>query len=133
MLDGIGGCSSKLRSIVALTMVRIFWFLLFLSLATLIPVALFLPETSRKLVDNGSIPPPRLCDNITDHIRLRNRKRQGIAVDEHKRLELLRNHRLSFPNPVGTLIVLADGESSILLLVLSLGEPFRRHAHASQG
>ena len=37
---------------------RIFWFLLILSIAAFIPLFLFLPETCRKIVGNGSVPPP---------------------------------------------------------------------------
>ena len=36
----------------------IFWFLLILSTASFIPLVLFLPETSRSIVADGSIPPP---------------------------------------------------------------------------
>jgi MFS family permease len=36
----------------------IFWFLLIFSVFVFVPLALFLPETSRKIVGDGSIPPP---------------------------------------------------------------------------
>ncbi|RDW62538.1 hypothetical protein BP5796_10840 [Coleophoma crateriformis] len=37
----------------------VFWFLLICTGVVAIPVALFFPETCRKVVDDGSVPPPR--------------------------------------------------------------------------
>ncbi|TGO34099.1 hypothetical protein BHYA_0212g00030 [Botrytis hyacinthi] len=71
----------------------IFWFLLIYSCIVFIPLILFLPETCRNLVGDGSIPPPFLCMNITDHIRHLNRR----------------------PKSLSTLKVLADKEAGLLL------------------
>ncbi|EFR02297.1 hypothetical protein MGYG_05295 [Nannizzia gypsea CBS 118893] len=97
----------------------IFWFLLIFSVAVFIPIALFLPETCRKVVDNGSIPPPWVCSNISDWRRFRNRASRGIPVDREKQIELHRNYRLKIPNPISTLTVLSDFESALLLVTLS--------------
>lgn len=107
----------------ALTSTRIFWFLFILSVAIFIPLGLFLPETCREVVGDGSIPPPWICANISDHVRHRNRKRKGILVDEEKRRKLQDNYRFVVPNPLGTFAVFKDFESNLLMLALSLGKP----------
>ena len=42
-------------------------------------------------------------------------------IDEAKAAELQKNHKLSIPNPIGTLVVLADFESAILLITNGIG------------
>ncbi|KAF7901716.1 uncharacterized protein EAF01_007015 [Botrytis porri] len=59
----------------------IFWFPLNYSCVVFIPLIFFLPETSRNLVDDGSIPPPFLHMNITDHVRHSNRRKKEIPLD----------------------------------------------------
>ncbi|KAK5678837.1 hypothetical protein LTS10_008492 [Elasticomyces elasticus] len=101
--------------------VSIFWFLLILSITFFVPIALFLPETCRNLVGDGSYPPPWTSANITDMIRHRNRARKGIPINEAKAAELRKNHKMVVPNPLGTLVVLADPESALILLATGLG------------
>ncbi|KAK0248878.1 hypothetical protein LTS09_015963 [Friedmanniomyces endolithicus] len=78
-------------------------------------------ETCRKIVGDGSFPPPWTSANLTDSIRYRKRARNGIEVNEAKAAELRKNHKLSIPNPIGTLVVLADFESAILLITNGIG------------
>ena len=99
----------------------IFWFLLILSGVFFVPIALFLPETCRKIVGDGSVPPPWTSANFSDRIRFRNRERNGVFVDEEKKAELRKNYRISIPNPIGTLIVLSDLESALILFSTGLG------------
>lgn len=99
---------------------RIFWFLLILSSAMFVPLALFLPETCRNIVGDGSVPPPWSSANITDRIRFRNRAMKGIPVNEQKLAQLRQNYRLTIPNPIGTLVVLADFESALILIATGL-------------
>ncbi|GAB7353533.1 hypothetical protein MBLNU459_g3972t1 [Dothideomycetes sp. NU459] len=94
----------------------IFWFLLAFGGVFFIPLLLFFPETCRKVVGDGSIPPPRLNENITDKIRHANRAKAGFKVDEKKQEELRKYYELRFPNPLATLVVLTDLETAILLL-----------------
>jgi MFS family permease len=94
----------------------IFWFLLAFGGTFFIPLLLFLPETCRMVVGDGSFPPPFLNMNITDKRRHANRAKAGILVDEEKEAELRRNYKLTFPNPLKTLVVLADLETAIVLL-----------------
>jgi MFS family permease len=99
----------------------IFWFLLIFSAVVFIPLILFMPETCRSVVDNGSIPPPFFSQNITDTIRHRHRKEKGLVVDEAKRAELAAKYKFRLPNPLSTLKVLLDLESAILLIATGLG------------
>lgn len=99
----------------------IFWFLLILSGAFFLPLALFLPETGRKLVGDGSVPPPWTSANFSDHWRHQRRAKQGIHVDQAKLADLRRNYRLTVPNPLSTLKVLSDFESALLLVSVGAG------------
>ena len=109
-----------INSTYILICLRIFWFLLILSTAAFIPLVLFLPETCRKIVGNGSIPPPRASWNISDHIRFKNRAKKGIPIDEQKMAELRKNYRITIPNPIGTLVVLTDLEAGLILISTGL-------------
>lgn len=91
-----------------------FWFLLILSCAFFIPLALFLPETCRKIVGDGSVPPPTLSANLSDKWRFQKRQKKGILVDQAKQAELRKNYRISVPNPVSTLVVFTDFESALV-------------------
>ena len=53
--------------------------------------------------------------NVSDHIRFRNKERKGIPISQEKMAELRRNYRLTIPNPIGTLVVLTDFESALIL------------------
>ncbi|KAJ4145919.1 hypothetical protein LMH87_004750 [Akanthomyces muscarius] len=98
----------------------IFWFLVIMSAATLVPLVLFLPETCRQIVDDGSIPAPLLCQNLTDAIRFKDGHLRGIPVDYEKQAELHKKFRLAVPNPLWTLRILANPASALLVLTLSL-------------
>ena len=98
----------------------IFWFLFIFSVVVFIPLLLFLPETCRNVVDNGSIPPPFLSMNISDWLRHKNRKAAGLQVDVAKMEELRRNYTLRVPNPLATLSIIADKEAGIILFAAGL-------------
>jgi multidrug resistance protein len=98
----------------------IFWFLLIFACAVFIPLILFLPETCRNVVDDGSIPPPLLSMNISDHIRHSNRRKAGIPINEEKLTTLRKNYKLQVPNPLSTLKVATDKEAGILLFAVGL-------------
>ena len=99
----------------------IFWFLVIFSSAILLPLILFMPETCRRVVDDGSIPPPFLSTNFTDIYRHKKRAKAGIIVDEEKRMRLHTENRMRFPNPFSSVMVLFDLESAILLISTGLG------------
>ncbi|KAF7874213.1 hypothetical protein EAF04_002885 [Stromatinia cepivora] len=93
----------------------IFGFLAIFSTAFFIPLLLFMPETCRKIVGDGSIPPPkwsRCLTNILDEHKLLN---QGITPDYAKRDELAAARKLRFPNPLATLRIVYEKEAALLL------------------
>lgn len=81
---------------------------------------LFLPETCRKVVGDGSIPPPKLNRSLTGIIRERRRIKAGITVDAVQQEAVRKNYRLSFPNPLSTLIIAGDKESGLILFCSGL-------------
>jgi len=99
----------------------IFWFLLIFSTAVWIPLILFMPETCRNVVDNGSIPPPFFSQNVTDLYRHRHRAQKGLPINQEKRAEMAKKYRFRLPNPLSTLRVLLDLESAMLLVATGLG------------
>ncbi|KAE9368108.1 MFS general substrate transporter [Stipitochalara longipes BDJ] len=99
----------------------IFWFLLIFSSAVFIPLILFMPETCRNVVDNGSIPPPLFSRNITDTVRHKHRVQKGLIFNEAKQEEMSKKYRFRLPNPLSTLEVLLNLESAILLIATGLG------------
>jgi MFS family permease len=103
-----------------LTYRRIFWFLLILSSACFVPLFLFLPETCRNIVGDGSVPPPWSSWNLSDSIRFKHRAKKGIPVDENRLAELRKNYKITFPNPISTLIVMTDLETALILLATGL-------------
>jgi MFS family permease len=99
----------------------IFWFIVIFSSAVFIPLLLFLPETCRRVVDDGTIPPPYLSKNITDSIRHKRRAKLGLVVDEENRKKLHEKNKFRFPNPFAAVKVLLNPESAVLLIATGLG------------
>ncbi|KAJ6111109.1 MFS transporter [Penicillium sp. IBT 16267x] len=98
----------------------IFWFLLILGGVFFVFLALFLPETCRKVVGDGSVPPPFLNISLTDIIRQRRRVKKGISPDPQKVAEVRKDYRLSIPSPWPTLEVCFDLETMLILLTTGL-------------
>ncbi|KAI1437934.1 chloramphenicol resistance protein [Xylaria sp. CBS 124048] len=85
----------------------IFWFLIILTVAWLIPYTIAVPETARKIVGNGSIPPPLLNMSLIDYLRFRNRPRSAS--------ESMPKRKIPFPNPLNTLKVLRHKDMAMIL------------------
>ncbi|KAJ5535776.1 MFS transporter [Penicillium frequentans] len=98
----------------------IFWFLLILSGVFFTFLALFLPETCRKVVGDGSVPPPALNMSLTDIIRHRRRVKDGLSPDPQKVADVRKGYRLSIPSPLPTLKVCFDLETMLILLTTGL-------------
>lgn len=102
----------------------IFWILTIWSAALFVLILLFLPETCRKVVGDGSIPPPKLNQSLTGIIRERNRAKAGMLVDTAHQDAVRKNYKLGFPNPVSTLKIATDKEAALILfcggLIVSL-------------
>ena len=99
----------------------IFWFLLIFSAAFAIPFLLFLPETCRNIVDDGSIPPPPWYQNLSDLRRHARRRKEGIESDPASVKKLRESYKLEFPNPLPSLKIILDPESALVLLVTGIG------------
>ncbi|KAJ5979889.1 MFS transporter [Penicillium waksmanii] len=80
---------------------------------------LFLPETCRKVVGDGSIPPPLPSMSVTDYIRHRNRRRRG-SVSTQEIADARKNYAFRFPSPMPTLRVATDLETGAILLTTGL-------------
>ncbi|KAF6233454.1 hypothetical protein HO173_008386 [Letharia columbiana] len=98
----------------------IFWFLTISSATYFVFFFLFLPETCRKVVGDGSIPPPKLNQSLTGIIRERRRIKAGIIVDAAQQEAVRKNYRLKFPNPLSTLVIAGDKESGLILFCSGL-------------
>jgi MFS family permease len=96
----------------------IFWFLLILSGAFFVPFFLFFPETSRRVVGDGSIPPPWTSWNLADAIRHKNRAKTGVVVDEEEQAALHAKVRISIPNPLSTLVIFGNFEAALVLIAI---------------
>lgn len=77
----------------------IFWFLLILSLAVFVPSLLFMPETLRTLVGNGSIPAKGLNKTVSRVIRGM-RGRTTEEPDEETKRHMIGNGPKKDINPV---------------------------------
>ncbi len=89
----------------------IFWFCLIFASAVLIPYILFIPETCRNVVGNGSIPPQGWNMTLVDYIRFR---RHPPAEKSPAR------HKLRIPNPFNTLKVVREKDIGLLLFYNTL-------------
>ena len=81
----------------------IFWFLVIFAGVFFLLLLLFLPETARKVVGNGSRPAPSWNLSI---LQLCTRPKPSPATNPH----------IGFPNPLKTLIILFDKEVFLILL-----------------
>lgn len=89
----------------------IFWFLTTYSSVILAICLLFLPETSRKVCGNGSIPAQKWNGPLLSY--LRNQKQHNDLTKTDKKLSPAHKAKL---NPLSSLKLFLDLESSILLL-----------------
>lgn len=98
----------------------IFWFLLIVSGIVVISMVIFFPETCRKIVGDGSIPPPRWNKCYTNLRYERKALSEGKNLRYAQRDELARTRRIRFPNPFGTIHLLLQRECGFALLYSSI-------------
>ena len=98
----------------------IFWILTIWSATYFVLFFLFMPETCRKVVGDGSIPPPMLSRSLTSIIQERRRIKAGLDVDAAQQEAIRKNYRLKFPNPLTTLVIASDKESGLILFCSGL-------------
>ncbi|RFU24180.1 hypothetical protein B7463_g12159, partial [Scytalidium lignicola] len=88
----------------------IFGFLAILATVFIILFVLFFPETCRSIVGDGTIPPPKWNRSIKNYIEERAKQ-----PDYSERNARAAKRRISFPNPLGTLIVLTQKSEGCVL------------------
>lgn len=103
----------------------IFWFLVIFASAFLIFFTLFFPETARGVVGNGSLPPQSWNQSVVGYLktRLARRKQARAGAGAAPPLSedgddgrLIRRRKARFPNPLKTLSIVFQKDTSILLL-----------------
>ncbi|KAK1759157.1 putative transporter AQR1 [Echria macrotheca] len=95
----------------------IFWFCLIFSGIWLVPYVLFVPETSRNVVGNGSLPPTsRWNMTVLEYLRSRTTRSTPNPPSHHP----LKKHTLTLPNPFNALRALADPDLAMLYLYATL-------------
>ncbi|RDW81883.1 MFS multidrug transporter-like protein [Coleophoma cylindrospora] len=93
----------------------VFWFLLICTGVVAIPVALFFPETCRKVVDDGSVPPPKWSRSYLNTKVEKRLLAEGRPIPYEKREELARKRKLRIPNPLQTVKIVFKKESGFVL------------------
>lgn len=115
----------------------IFWFLGILAGVFLVPLLIFFPETGtwlhlisptvirghaepeigRNIVGNGSIPPASWNMSFINYMQLRERRRVPLnpSLKRAPSIERLPKSNLHFPNPLASIKILLDKETSLLL------------------
>ncbi|KAK8120009.1 Itaconate transport protein [Apiospora kogelbergensis] len=86
----------------------VFWFCVIVSVLFLVPYILAVPETGRKIVGNGSIPPQGWNMTLLDYIRFRR-----LPVNESRPTQAKR--KFPIPNPFNTLRVLGNKDMALVL------------------
>lgn len=94
----------------------IFWGLLIASVAYFVPLILFFPETGRKVVGDGSIPPPKWNRCITDIMRAKKATPQDLETKPDKPA-IPMHSRLNF---LATLSIVRDPVTAMLLFNISI-------------
>ncbi|KAI0385682.1 major facilitator superfamily domain-containing protein [Hypomontagnella monticulosa] len=88
----------------------IFWFLMIFSVVLLSMYWLFVPETSRSVVGNGSVPPPRWTMSPAQYIQSRRGDFENIEAARRTLKQARRR-----PNPFAALSILLEKEGGITL------------------
>ncbi|KAJ5569746.1 uncharacterized protein N7459_009176 [Penicillium hispanicum] len=93
----------------------IFWFLVIFSGTFLVPFLIFFPETARGVVGDGSLPPQKWNMSLISYLESRKAREEGIASPVASGKQ-----KLSFPNPVETLAIVFQKDTSIILFCNAL-------------
>lgn len=108
----------------------IFWFLAIISGTYLVVYALFMHETSRKVVGDGSIPPsdwwvmsPFQSWNAQQEKKKAIREGRDSEIDEKEReaQELANKRKFRFPNPLTSVTILREKDACIVICFVALG------------
>ncbi|KAL9105962.1 MAG: hypothetical protein Q9227_008955 [Pyrenula ochraceoflavens] len=98
----------------------IFWFLLIAAGVVLILDLLFLAETNRKVVDDGSIPPPQWLRCYVNKILEKRLIAEGQPVRYDETAERTRQRKPKFPNPLETVKIVFTKEAGFVLAYIGI-------------
>lgn len=97
----------------------IFWFLFIIAAAWLVQFIVFYPETGRKIVGNGSIPPPKWNMSLISYLKSRKEVSEEDSLAAESTLPAA-PRKLSFPNPLPTLAIVLQKDTAVLLITNSI-------------
>ena len=98
----------------------IFWFLAIFGGVIFIFFLIFFPETCRKVVGDGSVPPAGYNQSLISYLNQRRMTRAGNSPDYEERDALAKARHVHFPNPLSTLRIIAEKETALILFFGSL-------------
>ena len=101
----IGGLLNKFRGWRA-----IFWFLTAFSGSVFLIILVALPETCRKVVGNGSIPPPSYSMSALTYLHLRKQRKAGTAPQRESTSGFKPR-----PNPLRSIYIIMEKESGLVI------------------
>ncbi|KIW05907.1 uncharacterized protein PV09_03101 [Verruconis gallopava] len=106
----------------------VFWFLTIISGAYLVLYIIFVPETQRNIVDDGSIVPQQWWrQSVVQHLAAR-RRLKSLGADEReaylaRQEELARKQqeiKIRFPNPLNSFVILTNPDAFCIILYMGL-------------
>ena len=105
----------------------IFWFLVIMSVAYLVPFVITFPETGRNVVGNGSVPPLGWNMSVLNYFETRKIENDDVlkrtATRQEKRraqADLASKRKLRLPNPIRTIYIILEKDVGILLFYNAL-------------
>ncbi|KKA19748.1 hypothetical protein T310_6260 [Rasamsonia emersonii CBS 393.64] len=97
----------------------VFWFLVIISGSYLVVYVVLVPETSRKIVGDGSVPPQEWWRmSLLQYWKARQQQQQQArrAVRESSN----RQRKISFPNPLRSVAILAEKDGLVIITYVGL-------------
>jgi multidrug resistance protein len=108
----------------------IFWFLAIISGSYLVVYTIFMPETSRKVVGDGSIPPsdwwvmsPFQYWSAVREKKTTSREGSSSEIDQKEKTiqELAGKRKFEFPNPLTSVMILREKDACLIICFTALG------------
>lgn len=98
----------------------IFWFLAIFGGVAFILFLIFFPETCRKVVGDGSVPPAGYNQSLITYLNQRKMTKAGHPPNYEERDALAKARQVHFPSPLSTLRIIAEKETALILFYMSL-------------